>query len=100
MNTTLYVTAKFSVKKEKIPEAIQLMTTLTTSTHTEKGCRDYYYLQNQENECEFTSFEIWESKDEEAFHRTTPHIQVALSQLPDLLDTAPDIKKWVKINTI
>jgi quinol monooxygenase YgiN len=100
MNTILYVTAKFSVKKEKIPEAIQLMNNLATATHTEQGCKDYYYLQNQENECEFTSFEIWENQDQEALHRTTPHIQAALSQLPDLLDATPDIKKWVKINTL
>ena len=99
MDTILYVTANFRIKKEKILEAIQLMKSLTEATHKESGCKDYYYLQNPDNTCEFTSFEIWATSDAEAKHWQTQHITDALAQLPDLLETAPEIKKRIPIQS-
>lgn len=99
MNTNLYVTAKFKVKKEKINEAIALMRALTDSTtQNEKGCISYYYLQNNVDDSEFTSFEIWENETEEANHWATPHVQNALSKLPELLEVSPEIIKWKSLN--
>ena len=64
------------------------------TTQTEAGCIAYYYLQNNANECEFTSYEIWENDIEEAKHWETAHVQNALVELPNLLETYPEIIKW------
>lgn len=98
MNTNFYVTAKFRVKKDKINDAIAVMNALTeANTQKEKGCISYHYLQNNVDECEFTSFEIWENEAEEGKHWTTLHVQEALSKLPYLLEVTPEIIKWKSI---
>ncbi|GEM56217.1 hypothetical protein B0A58_05495 [Flavobacterium branchiophilum NBRC 15030 = ATCC 35035] len=99
MTSKIYVTAKFTVKKEKLDEAIALMKNLTsTTTQTEKGCVAYYYLQSITNSCEFTSCEIWENENDEAKHWETAHVQNALKALPHLLETLPEIVKWKDLN--
>ena len=99
MKKKVYVTAKFTVKKENISDAIALMKGLTeTTTQTEAGCIAYYYLQNNANECEFTSYEIWEDESEEIKHWETAHVQNALKELPNLLETLPEIIKWSALN--
>lgn len=95
MNSQFYVTAKFKVKKDKIKDAIEVMKVLAlATTQNENGCVSYSYLQNNVDECEFTSYEIWENEAEEANHWTTLHIQEALSKLPNLLEVDPEIIKW------
>ena len=98
MNINLYVTAKFTVRKEKLSNALALIKALTEVTKTEEGCIKYYYLQNTANECEFTSFEIWENESEERKHWETAHVQNALKELPNLLETSPEIIKWKALN--
>lgn len=98
MNTNFYVTAKFKVKKEKRDEAISLMKNLTEITNrSEKGCVAYYYLQNNVDDCEFTSYEVWENETEEGKHWATEHVQNALKVMPALLEVAPEIIKWKAI---
>ncbi len=99
MNQNYYVTAKFKIKKDKLEQAKSLIKSLTITTNTqEKGCIEYYYLQNQADEYEFTSFEKWENEAEEAKHWHTEHVQNALQQLPDLLEVMPEIIKWNVLN--
>ncbi len=98
MNTQIYVTAKITVKKEKISEILALMEYMTKETNSkETGCISYYFLQNTENEQEFTSYEVWDSAASEANHWSTPHLQEALTKIPDLLETELDLKKWKAI---
>jgi quinol monooxygenase YgiN len=95
MNTKFYVTAKFTIKKDKMEESLALMKRLTEETNSkEEGCKDYFYLQNSANDCEFTSYEVWESEAEEAKHWATDHVQTALAALPELLEKMPEITKW------
>lgn len=98
MSQPLYVTAKFRIKKEKLIEANTLMQNLITSTlQNEENCISYTYLKNSEKENEFTSFEVWKDAEAEAQHWETVHIAEALKQLPEMLETEPEIIKWNRI---
>lgn len=101
MNNHIFVTAKITVKKEKISESIALMEFMTIETNNkEVGCVAYYYLQNIDNEREFTSYEVWDNEQSEANHWLTSHVQEALAIMPNLLETEPEIVKWKKIEKI
>ncbi|OAZ05487.1 putative quinol monooxygenase [Flavobacterium succinicans] len=100
MNASMnvYVTAKFTVKSDKLNEAINLIKGLTTeTTQNEKGCIAYYYLQNTTNPYEFTSYEIWENESEESKHWETTYVQKAIIEMPNLLESNPEIIKWKAI---
>ena len=57
---TLYVTAKFHVKKDEIDDTKKLVQNLITNTlQNEKGCLSYTSLQSNDTENEFTAFEVW-----------------------------------------
>lgn len=94
----VYVTAKFTVKSDKLNEAINLFKGLTAATiQNEKGCIAYYYLQNTINPNEFTSYEIWENESEESKHWETTYVQKAITEMPNLLESNPEIIKWKAI---
>lgn len=94
----VYVTAKFTVKSDKLNEAINLIKGLTAATtQNENGCIAYYYLQNTTNPYEFTSYEIWENESKELQHWETTHVQKALIEMPNLLGSLPEIMKWKAI---
>lgn len=98
MSKPLYVTAKFCIRKEKLSEANDLMQDLMTKTlQNEENCISYVYLKNNNVENEFTSFEIWKDAEAEAKHWATSHIAEALKQLPEMLETEPEITKWNRI---
>lgn len=98
-SSKLYVTAKFTVKPEKLDESLTLMKNLTEATNSkEEGCVAYYYLQSATNMYEFSSVEIWQDEVAEAKHWQTAHVQNALSVLPALLAVEPEIIKWRELN--
>lgn len=98
MSKPLFVTAKFRIKNEKLSEANALMQKLMTRTlENEENCISYTYLKNKDAENEFTSFEIWKDAEAEAQHWETSHIAEALKQLPEMLETEPEITKWNRI---
>lgn len=98
MSKPLFVTAKFRIKTEKLSEANALMQNLMTQTlQNEENCISYIYLKNNVLENEFTSFEVWKDAEAEAQHWETVHIAEALKQLPEMLETEPEITKWNRI---
>lgn len=91
MTSPVYVMAHFRVKPDALAEVLALLADLSVRTREEPGCRDYGYYQSQEDPLEFSSFEVWETPQDEAAHWQTQHLRQALAKAAPLLQAAPRI---------
>ena len=63
-------------------------------TRREPGCLSYQLLQNRADPTDFTIIEEWARAAAEQSHFAIPHISNALRQLPGLLATEPDVRRY------
>jgi quinol monooxygenase YgiN len=88
------VVAHIHAKAGKEKELQTILMTLLEPTRKEKGCREYRLYQNNQDSADFTFVEEWDSDAVLEVHLKTPHVQAALSQVPALVDTPPDVRRY------
>ena len=91
---SLRVVARIAAKTGRVEQVRALLIGVVEPTRREPGCLGYQLLQNQEDPTDFTFIEEWASAAAEQAHFATPHISNALRQLPGLLTTEPDIRRY------
>ncbi len=93
-NPTLRVIARMIARPEKVEDLRQLLLSLPGPTRQETGCISYECLHNNVDPADFTFVEEWQNDEALDAHLQTPHLQYALSKLPDLLAVEPDIRRY------
>ena len=72
------------VLPEHLDEALRLARTMTEETHKEPGCISYDFYVGLTDPNTLMLFQEWEDMDSLMAHFQTPHMEVFLSQLPEL----------------
>lgn len=94
---SLRVIARVAAKADRIEQIRALLMGVVEPTRREPGCLGYQLLQNQADPTDFTFIEEWTSATAEQSHFATPHILNALRQLPGLLATEPDVRRYTVV---
>jgi quinol monooxygenase YgiN len=93
-DSKLYVVARLIARPDRVEETRALLTGLLEPTRKENGCIRYDLFQNQDDPTDFTFIEEWTDKGCLDAHLAGPHIQAALTKLPDLLAADPAINLY------
>jgi quinol monooxygenase YgiN len=90
----LVIAGRIPVKPERREDAVRLARDVARETVKEPGCRSYRFWADLEDPGLFFVFEEWEDADALTRHFTTPHMQVFMTKIPDLVAGAPEIKRY------
>jgi quinol monooxygenase YgiN len=88
------IAGRIPVKPERREDAVRLARDVARETVKEPGCTSYRFWADLEDPGLFFVFEEWESTDALNHHFTTPHMQVFMTKIPDLVAGAPEIKRY------
>jgi len=91
---TLRVVARVKARPNKVNELLSLLSSLVEPTRKEPGCIHYELLQNNEDPTDFTLIEEWQSNIALQSHFSTKHFKEALTKLPNLVASEPDIQRY------
>ncbi len=98
MSKKIRVVARLIAFPDKVKEAKALLLGLVEPTRKEAGCLQYDLLQNQADPTDFTFVEEWESDEILDAHLASEHIQNAIAQIPELMATEPDIRRYTLLD--
>jgi len=91
---SIRVVARIVANPESVEQVRSILTDLVEPTRNESGSIRYELLQNRTDQTDFTFVEEWESGAAVDAHLTTKHIKDALTKLPRLVSTEPDIRRY------
>ena len=91
---TLRVVARIRARPNKVDELLSVLSSLVEPTRKEPGCIHYELLQNNEDSTDFTLIEEWQSDTDLQSHFATKHFKGALTKLPNLVASEPDIQRY------
>jgi len=98
MSKKIRVVARLIAFPNKVEEAKALLLGLVEPTRKEAGCLQYDLLQNQADPTDFTFVEEWESDESLDAHLGSEHIQSAIAQIPELIASGPDIRRYTLLD--
>lgn len=93
----LHVVARVTAKPEQAAAAAAVLQALVPPTRREAGCLRYELLRNAEDPAEFVFVEEWRDAASLEAHFATPHFQVALARLPELVAAPPEIRRYWRL---
>ena len=91
---SIRVVARIVANPESVEQVRSILSDLVEPTCNESGCISYELLQNRTDQTDFTFVEEWASDAAIDAHLTTKHIKDALTKLPRLVSTEPDIRRY------
>jgi quinol monooxygenase YgiN len=91
---TLRVIARIKARPDKVNELLSVLSSLVEPTRKEAGCLSYELLQHNEDPTDFTLVEEWQNDTALESHFATKHFKDALTKLPNLVASEPDIRKY------
>ena len=91
---SIRIIAKVVAKPDSVDQVCSILSDLVEPTRQESGCINYELLQNRTDPTDFTFVEEWETDAAIDAHLTTKHIRDALTKLPGLISSAPDIRRY------
>jgi quinol monooxygenase YgiN len=97
MPATVHVVARFVAKPGRENELRAVLTALVPPTRRELGCYQYDLLVEQNDPRQFSFVERWDGDTALDRHLQTPHVQSALTQLEELVESPPDIRRYALV---
>ncbi len=91
----IVIRAVFKVQEGKRAEAINVMQTMSRATLKEKGCNDYTFYADLDDQHKFFLFEEWDDQDCLNAHFKTEHMAEFRKQLPNLSAAPAQITRYV-----
>jgi quinol monooxygenase YgiN len=91
---TLNVIARIKARPGKANELLSIISSLVEPTRKEPGCLRYVLLQNNEDPTDLTLVEEWQDSKALESHFATKHFKEAMKNLPNLVATEPDIRRY------
>ena len=91
---SIRIVAKVVANHDSVDQVCSILSDVVEPTRNESGCISYELLQNRTDPTDFTFVEEWETDAAIDAHLTTTHIRDALTKLPGLISSAPDIRRY------
>lgn len=93
MSEQITVIARIKAKPESADQLIEMMTNLVRQTRMEKGCLNYDFHRDLEDETLFFMYENWKSADALAEHFEQSYMKDAFARAPELLAEPLEIRR-------
>jgi quinol monooxygenase YgiN len=89
--------ARFRAKPGQEARLLQELKRLPGPTRAETGCITYELHQSQTDPALFVFYENWASQAALDAHSNSPHLEVLLKLVPELVEGRPEITKWTVV---
>lgn len=90
----IHVIAELTAVSDRTEELKTILTALIEPTRAELGCIKYELWQSASEINNYTFVEVWQSEAHLEAHLKSPHIQQALAQLPGVVASGPNIRRY------
>jgi quinol monooxygenase YgiN len=97
MAATIHVLARFVAKAGKEDALKAVLTRLIPPTRRELGCYQYDLLVETADPRQFCFVERWDDAEALDQHLETRHLTSALEQIEDLVESPPDIRRYLLV---
>jgi len=97
MGSTVHVIARFLAKPGKEEALQKVLLALIPPSRREIGCYQYDLLLNPKDPRDFCFVEKWENEKKVEQHAESEHVKKTLSQVEDLVETPPDIRRYLQV---
>ena len=94
MPATVHVVARFVARSGKEDALRAVLTALIPPTRRELACYQYDLLVEAGDPRQFCFVERWDGPAALDQHLQTAHVQSALTQIEDLVEAPPDIRRY------
>ena len=94
MPSTVHVVARFLAKSGREDELRSVLVALVPPSRRELGCYQYDLLENPTDPRDFCFVERWDGDASLDKHGETAHVRDARARVQDLLEAAPDIRRY------
>ena len=92
---TVHVVARFLARSGKEQALKAVLTALVPPTRRELACYQYDLLENPADARDFCFVERWENDKSVDKHAASEHVRKALADVEGLVETPPDIRRYV-----
>ncbi|MBL4682899.1 MAG: antibiotic biosynthesis monooxygenase [Pseudomonadales bacterium] len=90
----IIVHGTFPIRLEVREKALDLMRQMSSATREEEGCVSYEFFIGLSNPNTLLLFQEWETVDALHDHFKTPHMELFLKELPDILDGEVSTRRY------
>jgi quinol monooxygenase YgiN len=97
MPSTVHVVARFVARPGQEQALKAALTALIAPTRRELACYQYDLLENPSDARDLCFVERWESDKAFDRHAESEHVRRTLAQVEGLVETAPDIRRYVQV---
>lgn len=95
---SMHVVATFVAREGHEEDLRSVLSALVEPTHSEDGCILYELHRNRQNPALFIFIEEWRDEASLERHLASDHVRRALSEVPALLATAPEIVRLERVS--
>jgi quinol monooxygenase YgiN len=93
---TVHVVARFHARSGKEQALKAVLTALVPPTRRELACYQYDLLENPTDPRDFCFVEKWDNDKAVDKHAASEHVMKALADVEGLVETPPDIRRYVQ----
>ena len=97
MPATVHVLARYTARPGKEDALKAVLIGLVPPTRRELGCYQYDLLVDNSDPREFCFVERWDDDAALDQHLETSHLKKALTQIEDLVEAPPDIRRYTLV---
>jgi quinol monooxygenase YgiN len=97
MPATVHVLARYTARPGKEDALKAVLIGLVPPTRRELGCYQYDLLVDNSDPREFCFVERWDDDAALDQHLETSHLKKALTQIEDLVETPPEIRRYTLV---
>jgi quinol monooxygenase YgiN len=94
---TVHVVARFLARSGKEQALKTVLTALIPPTRRELACYQYDLLENPADPRDLCFVERWQHDKAVDQHAASDHVKRALEQVEGLVETPPDIRRYVQV---
>jgi quinol monooxygenase YgiN len=97
MPATIHVIARYTAKAGREDELKAVLAAAVPPTRRELGCYQYDLLVNPLDPRDFCFVERWDDEQALDEHVERPHIRMLRSEIADLVESPPDVRRYVLV---
>lgn len=94
------ITSRISIKPDSIEAFIKLAENIIAETKKEKGCQEYYFLQDPFNPTGFFFYEKYKDQESQIFHSGQDYLKDFKRQREPMLQCPPVLNIYKVVSTL
>lgn len=94
------ITSRISIKPDSIEAFIKLAENIIAETKKEKGCLEYYFLQDPFNPSGFFFYEKYKNQESQIFHSEQDYLKDFKKQREPMLQCPPVLNIYKVVSTL